>query len=353
MKLLGVEASRGFAAMLVVMFHASEMLVGPKYFGAMPFAGVFRFGHAGVDFFFVLSGFIIYFVHAGDIGHPERLGAYAWKRFVRIYPVYWAVLVVMGGLLAYSPTTARSEQHIGNILTTVFLVPSMIGPFLDVAWSLKHEILFYLLFGALFLNRRAGQALLGAWGLLVAWNVVVTWVTGRSFFGGIGATIIFPVFNIEFFFGIAVAHTIRTRRFWYPFALIIVGLLLFVGTGLAESWGPLPPNNWPPQHLAYAAGAALTLYGLAAAETAGRLKVPAALVIIGSSSYSIYLTHTIAMLVLQQVVLLLPPRLRLTGEVWFLIFVVASTLGGVVFCRLVEQPLLRRFRPRRLLAAAS
>jgi peptidoglycan/LPS O-acetylase OafA/YrhL len=353
MKLFGVEAARGFAALLVVTVHASSMLGAAKYFGVLPFAGLFRFGHAGVDFFFVLSGFIIYFVHGGDVGRPERLASYAWKRFVRIYPVYWAVLAIMGALLAYSPTVGRTEQQVGNILTTVFLIPSAIGPFLDVAWSLKHEIIFYLLFGVLFLNRRAGQAVLGAWGLLVAWNIAVTMVTGQPFFDGIAGSIVFRIFNIEFFFGMAVAHAVRAGWIWRPRTLIAVGLVLFIGDGLVESWGPAMPGEWPPRHLVYALGAALTLYGLAAAESVGRLRVPAALVALGTASYSIYLTHVIVVMVLQQMLLRLRPWVWLTGEIWFVIFVAAATFAGMAFCRVVEQPLLRWLRRRRLVAAVS
>jgi len=55
---------------------------------------VAQFGHAGVDFFFVLSGFIIFFVHGKDIGKPSRLPHYVWRRFIRIYPVYWAVTLI-------------------------------------------------------------------------------------------------------------------------------------------------------------------------------------------------------------------------------------------------------------------
>ena len=87
-RLLSVEAARGAAAVLVLLVHSSAMLAAPKYFGEMPFYGLFKFGHAGVDFFFVLSGFIIFHVHRTDLGNPARLGKYLARRFVRIFPTY-------------------------------------------------------------------------------------------------------------------------------------------------------------------------------------------------------------------------------------------------------------------------
>jgi exopolysaccharide production protein ExoZ len=346
MKLLGVEAGRGIAALLVVLVHASAMLAEPKYFGEMPFDGIFRFAHAGVDFFFVLSGFIIYYVHRRDIGVPDRLPGYATKRFVRIYPAYWVVCAIFAAILVYSPTRERTEQDLGNIVTSLTLLPAMTPPILGVAWSLKHEILFYTLFGLLFLNRRLGRAALGIWAALIAWNIAVTWVTGHPWFGGIAGDLVFRIFNIEFFFGLLVAHLVLNGRLWHPLALLVLGTLLFFGNGLLESWGPEMPVEYPPRHLAYAAGAALALYGLATAEKSGRLRVPAALVALGTASYSIYLLHVILIMIMQQGLLVLQRFVPLQLELTFLVVVVATVAICMVFCRLVEQPLLRRMRRR-------
>src|SRR5260221_9879970 len=91
-----LQACRAVAAILAVLFHASVGIFAlDKYFGHKPFGPVFDFGFAGVDFFFVLSGFIMMHIHAADIGQPRALRAYLWKRFTRIYPAYWAVLIVL------------------------------------------------------------------------------------------------------------------------------------------------------------------------------------------------------------------------------------------------------------------
>ena len=60
------------AATAVVFYHAARHL--NKIYGVPALMCVFQFGHAGVDLFFVISGFIILFVHYDDIGRPERLG---------------------------------------------------------------------------------------------------------------------------------------------------------------------------------------------------------------------------------------------------------------------------------------
>jgi exopolysaccharide production protein ExoZ len=64
--------ARGVAALMVVFYHTTRSLSLPQYLGYIPLNNVFGFGHAGVDFFFVLSGFIITRTHTVDIGRPHR-----------------------------------------------------------------------------------------------------------------------------------------------------------------------------------------------------------------------------------------------------------------------------------------
>ena len=79
-KLEGVEASRGAAAILVVGVHVTQVLAGHN--GTPAFGGLMSFGHAGVDFFFVLSGFIITFTHGRDLGRPRQFSQSWQKRLI-------------------------------------------------------------------------------------------------------------------------------------------------------------------------------------------------------------------------------------------------------------------------------
>src|SRR5690348_7748162 len=172
MKFLSVEAARGVAAILVVLVHGSDMLAGPKYFSAMPLGGIFRFAHAGVDFFFVLSGFIIFHVHQRELGDPTKFGRYIRRRFVRIFPTYWTILFLYGLILAISPTRDYYERNVVAVLTSTFLIPVPAhDPILGVSWTLQHEVLFYAIFATLFFARSVGWVVLSAWASLIAWNI--------------------------------------------------------------------------------------------------------------------------------------------------------------------------------------
>ncbi len=78
----------------------------------------FGFGHAGVDFFFVLSGFIIMHAHTADIGKPERLYRYLWRRATRIYPIYWIVTLIQASRAFFSADFAirLAPSHIVHSL---------------------------------------------------------------------------------------------------------------------------------------------------------------------------------------------------------------------------------------------
>jgi peptidoglycan/LPS O-acetylase OafA/YrhL len=85
---LSLQLCRALAALMVVCFHASGNLRRDRYLGdaADVLERVFSFGDAGVSFFFVLSGFIVTWVHLRDFNQPGRLGNYLFTRAARIYP---------------------------------------------------------------------------------------------------------------------------------------------------------------------------------------------------------------------------------------------------------------------------
>src|SRR3954471_22825547 len=104
-----LQALRGVACLAVVALHMSgyERLVAPHRHltGWTP-----TFGWAGVDLFFVLSGFIITWTQDKMLGQPAAVGSYLVRRLWRIYPLYWAcwafaaaVHIYLGGL----PTDGR------------------------------------------------------------------------------------------------------------------------------------------------------------------------------------------------------------------------------------------------------
>ena len=107
-----LQAGRALAALAVVLFHLGGIVADAKYFNVPWVAAPFRFGDAGVEFFFVLSGFIIASAHAADISRPARLIPYLQRRMIRIYPPYWiifAIVCVMALPLAATRATLPTD----------------------------------------------------------------------------------------------------------------------------------------------------------------------------------------------------------------------------------------------------
>jgi exopolysaccharide production protein ExoZ len=89
-----LQAGRAGASLAVLLFHTNAILSLSKYLGRDVFP-LFKSGASGVQFFFVLSGFVILLVHEKDVGNPAKIGEFLWKRFRRIYPPFWIGLLII------------------------------------------------------------------------------------------------------------------------------------------------------------------------------------------------------------------------------------------------------------------
>jgi peptidoglycan/LPS O-acetylase OafA/YrhL len=99
MKLQSIQILRGIAALLVVIFHvrAQEMLaIGGNGLAEMPFLnGFVNNGFAGVDLFFVISGFIMVYVTDGVRPGIRSSLDFLFARATRIYPLWWFFSALM------------------------------------------------------------------------------------------------------------------------------------------------------------------------------------------------------------------------------------------------------------------
>lgn len=203
-----VEAGRGAASLAVMLFHSINTY--PR--GALPealvhFRAISRWGWLGVHVFFAISGWCIAERLAKANSKQESAPHFAIERLLRIYPTYWAALLVTIALrVAAVPfNTAHLSGSVSGgwseWLGSVFLVSPYIGksPYIFVSWSLVYELGFYLCAAiALEAARRRiarGHALfllgfllcLAPWsvqGTPAPWHVLDLW---PDFFAGVAA----------------------------------------------------------------------------------------------------------------------------------------------------------------------
>lgn len=131
-----LQAVRAIAALGVLLHHAGH--AADKYGGAMPLIGLTNLGRAGVDLFFVLSGFII--LHA-TVGRGLSWKTFALARFRRIYLPYWPAGLLVAVMVFGSASSGSTIWR--TLAASVTLLP--VGePALNVAWTLQHEVVFYV-----------------------------------------------------------------------------------------------------------------------------------------------------------------------------------------------------------------
>ena len=208
---------------------------------------------------------------------------------------------------------------------------------LAVAWTLYHEVAFYLVFGVFVAAPRLGTILAAAWLAMVVAS-------------GIGATLT-PLYlsrpiSLLFPMGIVawrVSRDLPARGLKSVTWLTGFG---FVAIGVAEVFGPALGED--ALHLLYGMASAVGIAAISACERRRPIAVPRVLLTLGAASYSIYLTHYPVLGALAQGIVRLGLRDALPVPLMFALIVAVTLAIGVGFHHLVERPLLRALRNTRL-----
>jgi peptidoglycan/LPS O-acetylase OafA/YrhL len=326
-----VEAGRGLAACLVMASHAyvvRPIPIDPRLTD--------RLGEVGVGFFFVLSGFIMVHVHGRDLGRPATVPHFAWRRLVRIWPTYWLVLAIALLVNRLQRPAMHVHPDLGWVARQLTLWPGDL-PFVGPAWTLRHELLFYTLFVALLVHRRAGLLLFAGWTAAVGVSLIARGLPS----GPISwTTLVLHPLNLSFPVGMALGWAVRTGR----------DTAFAVGTGALG--GGLLLLSDPRATLVGTALIYGGLLGLLVRLSAGTRGPGPALVWLGAISYSLYLLHLSVYALLRGAIDLWPGLdaawlPRLIGQM-----AVAVAAAGLLHAWF-ERPLLRRLGAVRHLGLLS
>jgi exopolysaccharide production protein ExoZ len=350
-RLLTLQVTRGVAANLVVLSHLS--IVSAKYTGGQIFPTFSFYGIAGVDIFFVLSGFIMVVVAGKGIGAIEFL----WRRAARIYPPYWLVSLVVLAVSLAEPTWVNSSiQGPISLWRSFLLVPDSNLPLLAVGWTLVYEVYFYLVF-SIFLALRI-PILFG----LLGWALVLLMV--KILGGDYGASL--PLLHVwtnpltaEFMMGAVIGvlydHKKMHRAAWAGALGLatLVASIVFVAPGIKLA-NSVYLDAW--RVVLFGMPAALIVYWLVALEQRA-VQMPARLLVaVGDWSYATYLTHVLVLSALGRIIYTRAPPGAISTIVLIVVgFLIVNLVGALVF-RFFELPtlaLLRRVRLNRTSAGSK
>jgi len=249
-------------------------------------------GESGVDVFFIISGFIMTYSTPRPFTTWRDQLSFLIRRFLRIYPAYWAVLLPILVLWWFHPAYFNTSQ--GNRVdfpSSLFLLPSFTITILGVAWTLIFEIYFYCVVSFIFYCGTAGRLFwAGAWAAAVVirnvvhpqWFDLACWTTWLS-----------PL-TLEFIVGIYLAYALRSAQLRLP---TVVGTALILASALwAWHFGALHGRftgggDQLPRLYIYGLPAMVVVWVVLKLETQHELKGARNLVWLGDRSYSTYLIH--------------------------------------------------------------
>jgi exopolysaccharide production protein ExoZ len=340
--LVYIQILRFFAALAVVAFHALGLAPNGFEVPDSLLSVALSWGGRGVDLFFVISGFIIFYTTQNPALTPA---GFLRRRIERIVPLYFFVILTFTLLALTLPAIFATPgwytpRHILKSLAFVSFTDGE-PPVIAVGWSLEYEMYFYLAVALLMALTRE------------VWRNIAVIFSALAVVGqlpGVGAALgNYGFFTdpmiLEFVLGVIAGHLFVHGRIGWP-------MLLAAGCAFAAVLIADPFNR------ALVAGIPAACLVAAAAFLSCKRKHPSwperALARLGDASYSIYLaqveTVALAGIAGAQLLPAIPPLLLLTATCCVVVAL------GLVLNILIERPLLelsrglRNLRTRRGLA---
>jgi exopolysaccharide production protein ExoZ len=311
--LSSIQVLRGVAAVMVVLFH----VLG------------FQIGAAGVDIFFVISGFIMFYTNREVFGNAGAGVLFLKHRILRIAPLY----------LLCTAVALWPKVEIKTLVASVFFVPIRSGDgsihtVLAPGWTLNFEMFFYIVFATgLMLPRKYGLSVIIMTLSVLTLIGLATSPTTAAFLYWTNPLI------LEFVFGLVIAYAFEIGKTLPPemgMGMLALGALVLAAFSFSHYH---TPNRLDAGYLTIGWGlpAALIVAGAALSDrgalATARWRIPQ---LLGDASYSIYLTH---LLVLGAVGSFHIPHLGIPT-------VLAILLVGIGVHFYVERPIGRFLRSR-------
>ncbi|HEY5776664.1 MAG TPA: acyltransferase [Xanthomonadales bacterium] len=372
--LYNIQFLRFVAAMLVVLYHTAARLPANHSIFQPIFSAGESLGFAGVDIFFVISGFIMAHTSSKNAGLTDSLD-FARRRLARIFSGYWPFFILAALIFGYFRPEHLAES---NLYKSFLLWPQPLNHvLLEITWTLSYELYFYLLFSFLILlsnPRNRNGIILLAFALLLAFNVYRHFVADsfsedNIYYLSFWSQFLTSPFLLEFFGGALVAWWVTQRPEGPALIWLLTGSVLFLAGGWINElvYSGLIEQGFHvvPRVFVYGLPACMLLTGLVRLEMAANraestsskrgnglrhmrgMRAPARFsALTGGASYAIYLSHILILTVVwntgfNQLVASWPDSMIITAYV----LLMSAILGySVLHYAFLEKPLHRLFK---------
>jgi len=287
-----LQVLRILGAILVATYHfgAIELLYGPDRL-VTPLLG---YASVVIDCFFITSGFLMGTLYKTTPASVAAIAEFALRRVARIYPAY--ILITAAVCAVWTASGHRLLAHLvgsdPHLISSLLLIPTASRPILEVAWTLLHEVYFYLGFAVLLTLKprwRAAGAALWAAGVVAGYSLLTSPQAHP------GTALVVSPYTLEFILGVCLGWWTPLIRRHAPRTALVAAVLVWFGGMALTGFSPERRMQLPEALRIGLDGlsAFLLVYGLIAADVKRLWTCPPRLVAAGDWSYALYLVHTV------------------------------------------------------------
>lgn len=334
-----IQVFRGVASLLIVIYHAQVLVT--NYAARGVFSGsiidfgssLHSFGESGVDLLFTISGFVMAWTSEKLRGSFSGAWHFIARRLIRIVPIYWFYTTIMALALFFLPQLfATARFAVDDAIRSYLFIPyvstvSPSAPILQVGWTLSYEMYFYALIaiGLIMSSRRFAVLLI----LFMGGSILLgNFMTDP---GPITKLFIYSKlfdFAVGFACGTAYLAGLNPPKSLAP-AVVATGVAGYLAWGIADF------SMFPPGWYGVLIGMGCIFW-----ERQSNLRFPLPLVVLGDSSYSLYLSHYLFIPFLGKVCTLVGFWRLLPPEAFIVFAAGACIVVGWISYRFVETPLM-------------
>ena len=359
-----LDGLRGVAALMVIWYHVFEGFA----FASNSAIETLNHGYLAVDFFFILSGFVIGYAYDDRWGKSLTMKDFFKRRLIRLHPmvIMGAVLGAIQGSVQWDGTHVAISMIMLSLLCTIFFIPAMPGvgyevrgngemfPLNGPCWSLFFEYIGNILY-ALFIRRLSNKALtvfvvllgvalaaFAVFNVSTYGNIGVGWtLDGVNFLGG-SLRMLFP-----FSLGMLMSRNFKPMKVKGAFWICTIALIALFSVPYLEGLEPLCMNGVYEAFCVIVAFPIILWIG--ASGTTTDKQSTKICKFLGDISYPVYVIHYPLMYLFYA--WLIENQLYTLGETWHvaLCVFILSIILAYLCLKLYDEP-IRKYLAKRFLS---
>lgn len=331
-----IQFSRVLIPIFVVLFHVKAFMNHYFQYNFLALANVSKSG--GVYYFFVLSGFMAYYLYNKRFRDTSYIKDYLYGRFIRIYPVYWLLTLLILPFYLFFPSLGFADDiSMSQIITSILLIPNKSDPLVGVAWSLVHTVFFYIVFILFFMKHSLSSRM-----IILLW-LIFSVIFGVNFVSidSLLLKFIFNIYNLMFLAGILCAYLVIKKRVNQAISwiLAISGVVAFPLAWVNEQLHLYPLNFG----MVITIASMLILIGFASIDLQKEISLPKVATFLGEASFSIYLVHYYAGTAFSLILSRVFPN-ALPNAVIAIMLIFASIASGCFVYAFFEKPIHKKLK---------